>query len=156
MIPARTTTGRRNALRLALATLLVGAASMGAHTAHARLETGRYPFEVGRWIHLTMELGDVRVEDIKFHRPVKWKGVLLRHDKPNRATIVVRNTGAERLDVGVAVAVFREDGTLIAAGNSGPTLGVLQPGERHELDIAFHSVWREIDQGDYFLITAEY
>lgn len=122
----------------------------------ATMANGKYPFEAGRWIHLSLPLGDVMIEDVKFHRPKKWKGMMIRHDKPNRATVVVRNTGSERMDVGVAIAVFSEGGDLVGAGNSGATIGLLQPGERHEFVVAFHSVYRAIDQGSTFLITAEH
>jgi hypothetical protein len=133
------------------ALLLLAAAPLSAP-----LSMEKYPFEAGKWIHLGMEMDDVRIEDVKFHKPHKLKGLLARHDKPNRATVVARNAGNRPVDMGVAVAVFREDGTLLAAGNSGATIGVLQPGERHEFDIAFHSVFRQIDEAAWFLISVEF
>ena len=116
----------------------------------------KFPFEAGTWIHLALEMEEIRIEDVKFHKPRKMKGLLTRHDKPNRATVVARNVGSRPVDIGIAIAVFREDGKMVAAGNSGATIGVLQPGERHEFGIAFHSVFRQIDEADYFLISIEF
>lgn len=144
---------RRIAVLVALLLPLLLVSPSGAP---ARLVTERFPFRTGSWIHVGMRLGDVVIEDVKFHEPVKFGGLIIRHDKPNRASVVVRNTGGERLDVGVAIAVFLEDDTLVGAANSGPTLGVLQPGERHEFDLAFHSVFRDMDRAATFVITAEY
>jgi len=138
-------------------TVAVGALLFLATTSlPAQRVTEKHEFRPGTWIHLGMNVGDVRVEDVKFHKPAKMKGLLTRHDKPNRATVVVRNSGNRPLDLGVAIAVFGEDGTMIAAGNSGATIGILQPGERHEFAIAFHSVFRDIDKATHFLIAAEY
>ena len=145
-------------MRKVLLAAIVLLALFGLHSSEteANMANGKYPFEAGRWIHLSLPLGDIMIEDVKFHRPRKWKGMLIRHDKPNRATVVVRNTGSERIDVGVAIAVFSEEDGLVGAGNSGATVGLLQPGERHEFSIPFHSVYRAIDEGSHFLITAEH
>jgi len=130
--------------------------SLAATSLQAQRITKKHDFRPGTWIHLGMSVGDVKLEDVKFHKPAKMKGLLTRHDKPNRATVVVRNSGNRPLDLGVAIAVFGDDDTMIAAGNSGATIGILQPGERHEFHIAFHSVFRDIDTASYFLIAAEY
>ena len=116
----------------------------------------RYPFEAGSWIHLAIEQDGLLVEDVKFDGPAKLRGIVSRHDKPNRAVFVARNTSNRRIDPGIAVALFDKEDRLVAAGNTGVTPGLLQPGERHEFTVYFHGVFREMDQADHFLVSIEF
>ena len=143
----------RRIISLILVTVI---AMVTAHPAGALLYTERYEYEAGTWIHLGIELDGVFVEDLKFDAPAKFRGILTRHDKPNRVTIVVRNNSNRRVDAGVALALFDADGRLLASGNTGLTPGVLQAGERHEFKIQLSGVFREIEKTDYFYLSFEF
>jgi len=76
----------------------------------------------------------------------------------------VSNASAEvRLDnngfldevVGIAIAVFDEDGNMIAAGSGGNKVGHLNKGERDHFRIAFPYVYRNLSKAKYFYMTLE-
>jgi hypothetical protein len=143
----------RRYLAGALAVSLLGILAIPGQSA---LRTDRFPFRAGEWIHVNVEEDGVLLSDVKFSAPAKLRGIVTRHDKPNTVTLVVRNTSKRRVDAGVALSVFSADGRLLAAGNTGLTPGVLQPGERHTFKIHLHGVFREVDTADHFYLSLEF
>jgi hypothetical protein len=71
------------------------------------------------------------------------------------ASVRLDNNGFVDEVVGVAIAIFDEQGNMIAAGNGGNKVGHLSKGERDHFHIAFPYVYRNLTKAKYFLITIE-
>jgi hypothetical protein len=71
------------------------------------------------------------------------------------AEVRVDNNGFLDQVVGVALAVFDEQGNLVAAGSGGNKIGHLDKGERDHFRIAFPYVYRNLSKAKYFYLSVE-
>lgn len=71
------------------------------------------------------------------------------------AVVRVDNNGFIDQVVGLAIAVFDEQGNMIAAGNGGNKVGHLDKGERDHFRIAFPYVYRNLSRAKSFYVTIE-
>ncbi len=71
------------------------------------------------------------------------------------AEVRVDNNGFIDQVVGIAIAVFDEQGNLVAAGSGGNKIGHLDKGERDHFRIAFPYVYRNLKNAKYFYLTVE-
>ncbi len=71
------------------------------------------------------------------------------------AEVRVDNNGFIDQVVGVAVAVFDDQGNMVAAGSGGNKLGHLDKGERDHFRVAFPYVYQNLKNGKYFYVTIE-
>jgi hypothetical protein len=72
-----------------------------------------------------------------------------------KATVRVDNNSARDQEVGVAIAIFDEAGTMLAAGSGGIKVGDLDRGERDTFTVRFPYVYRNIKDAKYFYLTVE-
>jgi hypothetical protein len=89
---------------------------------------------------------------------IEWNlGNRLKPLDVSTASAVVRLDNNSQIDmvVGIALAVFDENGNLIAAGSGGNKLGHLNKGDRDEFRVAFPYVYRNLQNAKSFLITLE-
>ena len=121
----------------------------------AKIGSAKIIFQADRWIPVALEVDGVVIEKIKFSSPPKIRKLITKHDKPNWVKVKVVNTGPHKADAGVAVALFDKEGNLLAAGNSGTSIGALRPGEKHNFKIHFVGVFRELDKAKYVIIALE-
>jgi len=73
----------------------------------------------------------------------------------SKAVVRVDNNSRRDQEVGIAVAVFAEDGTMLAAGSGGIKLGDLDKGERQEFSVKFPYVYRNLRDASTFLLSLE-
>jgi len=73
------------------------------------------------------------------------------------ASASVRLDNNSRIDmvVGIAIAVFDDNGNLVAAGSGGNKVGHLNKGDRDDFRVAFPYVYRNLANAKTFLITLE-
>jgi hypothetical protein len=71
------------------------------------------------------------------------------------AEVRVDNNGFIDQVIGIAIAVFDEQGNLIAAGSGGNKLGHLNKGERDHFRVAFPYVYRNLKNAKSFYVTIE-
>jgi hypothetical protein len=71
------------------------------------------------------------------------------------AEVRVDNNGFLNQVVGIAIAVFDEQGNMIAAGSGGNKVGHLNKGERDHFRVAFPYVYRNLDKAKSFYLTLE-
>ena len=135
---------------------LVAALGLAALAApvQAKLKTEEHPFQANQWIAVGMDLDGILVDNVQFHQPKRLEGFVSRHHKPNRATVILQNKTSHKVKVGIAIAIFDEEGNMLGAGNGHRWLAV-GPGKRHQFYIEFKGVFREIDKGATFYITVE-
>ncbi len=72
-----------------------------------------------------------------------------------KAVVRVDNNSARDQEVGVAMAIFDDAGTMLAAGSGGIKVGDLDKGERDTFTIRFPYVYRNLRGASYFLLTVE-
>lgn len=72
-----------------------------------------------------------------------------------KAVVRVDNNSQRDQEVGVAIAVFDEEGNMVAAGNGGNKFGELNKGDRDEFTVRFSYVYRNMASARSFLVTLE-
>lgn len=101
---------------------------------------------------LDFEWNEIAISEIRFDlgdtvAPIRYSST--------KAVVRVDNNSRKDQEVGVAVAVFAEDGTMLAAGSGGIKLGDLDKGERQEFTVKFPYVYRNLKEAATFLLTLE-
>jgi hypothetical protein len=101
---------------------------------------------------LAFDWNDIAISQIQFDL-----GDTIKPLKTSSAKAVVRvdNNSARDQEVGIAIALFDEDGTMLAAGSGGIKVGDLDRGERDTFTVRFPYVYRNIKNTKYFYLTVE-
>jgi hypothetical protein len=101
---------------------------------------------------LHFDWNDIAISEIRFDL-----GDTIKPLKTSTAKAVVRvdNNSARDQEVGIALALFDEDGTMLAAGSGGIKVGDLDRGERDTFTVRFPYVYRNMKNTKYFLLTVE-
>ena len=101
---------------------------------------------------LRFDWNDIAISEIQFDL-----GDTIKPLKTSTAKAVVRvdNNSARDQEVGVALALFDESGTMLAAGSGGIKVGDLDRGERDTFTVRFPYVYRNIKETKYFFLTVE-
>jgi len=136
-----------------LAALAAFALALGAALAPAAAggNAGRYKFEGNKWLSLDVAVDDVRLDVIKF----EWPATLMRIKTGYKATVKVANGSSRQVGVGIAVALYDQDGKLIGAGTAGTTIGTIDPGDSAQFGIDFSHVVERLEQAAEFQIALE-
>lgn len=101
---------------------------------------------------VSVEVNKVVVSSIRFDlgdtvEPLRYSSA--------KAVARVDNNSWVSQEVGVAIAIFDQDGNMIAAGNGGVKVGYLPAGERETFTVRFPYVYRHLDRAKTFLVTLE-
>jgi hypothetical protein len=101
---------------------------------------------------LAFDWNDIAISQIQFDL-----GETIKPLKTSSAKAIVRvdNNSARDQEVGIAIALFDEDGTMLAAGSGGIKVGDLDRGERDTFTVRFPYVYRNIKNTKYFYLTVE-
>jgi hypothetical protein len=101
---------------------------------------------------LAFDWNDIAISQIQFDL-----GDTIKPLKTSSAKAIVRvdNNSARDQEVGIAIALFDEDGTMLAAGSGGIKVGDLDRGERDTFTVRFPYVYRNIKNTKYFYLTVE-
>ncbi len=107
---------------------------------------------VGGIQKVDFEWNEIAISEIRFDlgdtvAPIRYSS--------SKAVVRVDNNSRKDQEVGIAVAVFAEDGTMLAAGSGGIKLGDLDKGERDEFTVRFPYVYRNLKDAKTFLVTLE-
>ena len=136
--------------RLSLATALILAFSLPVS---AEIITKKFEWSPAQGVQrLDFDWNDIAISEIRFDlgdtvAPIRYSST--------KAVVRVDNNSRKDQEVGVAVAVFAEDGTMLAAGSGGIKLGDLDKGERQEFTVKFPYVYRNLKEAATFLISLE-
>lgn len=107
---------------------------------------------VGGIQKVDFEWNEIAISEVRFDlgdtvAPIRYSS--------SKAVVRVDNNSRKDQEVGIAVAVFAEDGTMLAAGSGGIKMGDLDKGERDEFTIRFPYVYRNLKDAKTFLLTLE-
>lgn len=122
----------------------------------ANTGTIRVDFTPREWLDVGLSVNGVTVDRLKLHPPGKIKALMVKHDAANRGTIVLTNGTPVIVSPAVAIAIFDEEGRLLASANTGARLKGIKPGETKELDIHFGGVFRHLEKGRVLYVSLEY
>jgi hypothetical protein len=135
------------------AILLVAAACLVAPLA-AQQATKKFDYKPLDGIQtISLAIDQVRINQIVFKTGKAIGGPLRR--SVAECVIRIDNDGLVPVQAGVAVALFDEEGNLVAAGSGGTRVGWLSAGERDTCAIRFPFVYRNMDKAKTFLVTLE-
>jgi hypothetical protein len=134
---------------LAAATLVVFL--LPAPPALSATASKKFVLEKNRPMSLELSAAQVRVEKVLFEFPSS----VLRLETAGKARITVVNGGADKARIGLALALFDDEGSLVAAGAGGNKGGQVAPGEKAEFSVFFYYVTERIPSATSFQITLE-
>jgi hypothetical protein len=101
---------------------------------------------------LRFDWNDIAISEIRFDFGDTFKPFRVSSAK---AVVRVDNNSARDQEVGVALAIFDENGTMLAAGSGGIKMGDLDKGERDTFTVRFPYVYRNLKDAKYFFLTVE-
>ena len=132
---------------------LVLAALFFSHLLSAEITTQKFNWSPVNGIQrLRFDWNDIAISEIRFDLGDTFKPLRVSSAK---AVVRVDNNSARDQEVGVALAVFDADGTMLAAGSGGIKVGNLNKGERDTFTIRFPYVYRNLKNASYFYLTVE-
>ena len=133
--------------------LFVGALFFSQQLFSAEITTQKFNWSPVNGIQrLHFDWKDIAISEIQFDL-----GDTMKPFKTSSAKAVVRvdNNSARDQEVGIAIALFDEDGTMLAAGSGGIKVGDLDRGERDTFTVRFPYVYRNMKNTKYFFLTVE-
>jgi hypothetical protein len=134
-------------LSLGLATLFF------SQLVSAEIVTQKFNWSPAKGIQrLAFDWNEIAISEIQFDL-----GDTIKPLRTSSAKAVVRvdNNSARDQEVGVALAIFDEGGTMLAAGSGGIKVGDLDKGERDTFTVRFPYVYRNLKGAKYFYLTVE-
>ena len=132
---------------------LVLAALFFSNLLSAEIVTKRFNWSPVNGVQrLEFDWNDIDISQITFDlgdtvKPLRFSSA--------KAIVRVDNNSARDQEVGVAMAIFDDDDTMLAAGSGGIKVGDLDKGERDTFTIRFPYVYRNLKGAKYFLLTVE-
>ena len=132
---------------------LVLAALFLSQLVSAEIVTKRFDWSPVNGIQrLEFDWNDIDISQITFDlgdtvKPLRFSSA--------KAIVRVDNNSARDQEVGVAMAIFDDEDTMVAAGSGGIKVGDLDKGERDTFTIRFPYVYRNLKGAKYFLLTVE-
>jgi len=132
---------------------LVLAALFFSQLLSAEIVTQKFNWSPANGIQrLRFDWNDIAISEIRFDLGNTFKPLRVSSAK---AVVRVDNNSARDQQVGVALAVFDADGTMLAAGSGGIKVGDLDKGERDTFTVRFPYVYRNLKNASYFFLTLE-
>lgn len=113
--------------------------------AHADTVSKRVRFAPGETVAVALAAEGLEVLNVRFsvESGTNLNPFTFKAGKGPQAFFTVRNHGTRALDFGMAVALYNEQGELIAAAESSH-LGEMDPGDQAEMMVMFRFVKRKI------------
>jgi hypothetical protein len=135
--------------------LLVAAALVfAAMSVEAEFFCKRYDFVADKWIRLGARAGDIEIQDVQFEIP-SYIGPKKLDIKRNEAAINLKNYGSQTLRIKIAIALFDEQGNLVACGATGSKVGGTSSGKTESFYVTFDYVHSKIASSKIFYLTVE-
>jgi hypothetical protein len=133
--------------------LFVAGACLFALPVSAEILTKKFDWQpVGGIQKVDLTSNEVAISEIRFDLGSTVPPIRVSSSK---AIVRVDNNSQRDQEVGVAIAVFDEQGNLLAAGDGGNKVGELNKGEREEFTVRFSYVYRNLKDAKSFLVTLE-
>jgi hypothetical protein len=137
----------------ALAALVLWTSSAAGGTA---LLSKTYVFQPGAILNVGAEVeAGVRLDTVRFLVPETVEGEITRTAGHVQAEVALSNTGSATRRVGVAIALFDDDGRLLAVASGGDRVFPLKAGRQAVYTLTFDHVNGQAAKATRFQITVE-
>jgi hypothetical protein len=146
---------RRRALTGTAGLALVGALAVGP-AIRADLLSKRYRFQDAVILEIGAATTDgLRLDTVQFRLPRRQGSTHARTAGLPRALVAVSNTGAEARRTGLALALFDDEGRLLAVARGGNRLAPIKPERQKTFVLEFDGVNTEVHRTAEFQISLE-
>jgi hypothetical protein len=129
---------------------------LASASAQAALVSKRYEFKDD--VNLEMGAstpGGLRLDGVRFQLPGRSGDRITRTGGLVRARVTVSNTAGKPLKVGLAVALFDDDGRLLAVASGGTNVKAIKPGRQKRFTLVFEGLNAEAHRATTFQISVE-
>lgn len=139
-----------------IGTLALAAALVLAPCAGAELLSKGYEFKD----NVTLEIGEstedgLRIDTVRFHIPPTAGSPGQRTGGLANAEIAISNVGSKSRKVGVALALFDEQGRLLGVASAGTSMMPLKPGRQRTYTLVFDHVNGQVQRTTRFQFSLE-
>jgi hypothetical protein len=146
----------RNRLASIAVALALAAGTLPAPPASAQIVSRSYVFKSGVILEMALPTdAGLRLDSVYFEMPPKTSGRLTAADRPVTAVVAVSNTSEEARKAGLALALYDDDGRLLAVASGGSKLGWVKPGRQQSFSLVFGGAYSEAHLATTFQVTLE-
>lgn len=139
-----------------LGTMVLAAAAIGVPATHAELLSKSYVFKAGVTLELGAETADgLRVDSVQFKLPATVGDRTSRVGGLTSAQVAVSNIGASSQKVGVAIALFDDEGRLLGVASGGTSLVAIKAGRQKAYTLVFDNVNTQTHRATKFQLSLE-
>jgi hypothetical protein len=139
-----------------LGTMILVAAAFSGAPAQAELLSKSYVFKAGVTLELGAETSDgLRVDTVQFKLPATVDERTARVAGLTAAQVAVSNTGASAQKVGVAIALFDDEGRLLGVASGGTSLVPIKAGRQKAYTLVFDNVNTQAHRATKFQLSLE-
>lgn len=132
------------------------AAALAAPSIRAELVSKRYEFKTGARLAMAVEApGGLRLDTVRFKMPSARGDRLRRTGGLPAAEVAISNTAETTIKVGVAIALFDDEGRMLAVASGGNQVVSVRPGRQKTFSLLFDGVNAEAHKATAFQISAE-
>jgi hypothetical protein len=136
--------------------ILALAAGLETRAAQGELLSKRYDFRDRVVLEVSeTEPGGLRLDTVQFQLPAQTGDRLTRVGGLLTARVAVSNTGSEARKVGLAIALFDDEGRLLAVASGGNKLTAIKPERQKTFSLVFDGVNAEAHKATAFQISLE-
>ena len=136
--------------------VLALAAGVETRAAQGELLSKRYDFKDRVILEISQtEPGGLRLDTVQFDLPSRTGDRLTRVAGLLTARVAVSNTGNESRKVGLAIALFDDEGRLLAVASGGNKLTPIKPDRQKTFTLVFDGVNAEAHKATAFHISLE-
>jgi hypothetical protein len=120
------------------------------------LVSKRYRFQEGPLLELGASgAAGLRLDSVRFKVPATVDDRITRAAGPFTARVYVSNTADRALRAGLAIALFDEEGRLLAVASGGSAMATIKPGRQKSFTLVFDGVNAEAHKATAFQISLE-
>ena len=142
--------------RLLLVGIVLAASSAASPALQADLLSKKYLFKDAVILEMGVTTDDgVRLDTARFQLPSKLGGRVTRTGGVIGAEVAVSNTSADPRKVGLALALFDEEGRLLGVASGGSKLASIKPGRQKSFILIFDDVNMQAHRTTTFQVSME-
>jgi hypothetical protein len=143
-------------MRRTVCVAVAGALLFAVATPAAALVSKRYRFQEGALLELGATApGGLRLDSVRFKVPATTDDRITRAAGPFTARVRVSNTADRALRAALAIALFDEEGRLLAVASGGSATAKIKAGRQKSFTLVFDGVNAEAHKATAFQISLE-
>ena len=139
-----------------LGAVILAVAAINVPSAHAELLSKSYVFKSNVTLELGAETSDgLRVDSVQFKLPATVGESTSRVAGLTAAQVAISNIGESSKKVGVAIALFDDEGRLLGVASGGTSLAAIKGGRQKAYTLVFGNVNTQVHRATKFQLSLE-